>query len=50
MLIPTLGVVLIKVYKGQSLKFVKKTIWLLIVSNIANIAFAFSNRDFTPGE
>lgn len=46
-LIPILSWVLYKVYKGRNFKFVKRTIWLLIICNIGNIAFAFSNRDFT---
>ena len=41
-LIPFFGVLLWKVKNGSDYKFVKTVVWLLLVSNLAAIAFAIS--------
>jgi len=42
-LLPVYACVLYKAYKGSKLKFVTHTVWLLLLSNIMAIIFAYTN-------
>ena len=52
LLIPVYACVLYRVYKLSKFKFVIHTAWLLLLSNIMSIVFAYTNQvlDENPGE